>query len=61
MNNDHHNIIAKGIIGIGTNILGLITSTQEHLEWGLRMFSLSVGIGVGILTAIALIKNLRKK
>jgi hypothetical protein len=61
MQPEHSNIICKGVIGIGTNIIALITSTQEHLEWGLRMFSLSVGIGVGILTACSLIKNLRKK
>ena len=61
MEPDHSNIICKGVIGIGTNIIALITSAQEHLEWGLRMFSLCVGVGVGILTAISLIKNLRKK
>jgi hypothetical protein len=37
------------IIGITAPTLGLITSMQEQLEYGLRVASLVVGLIVGLL------------
>lgn len=37
------------IIGITAPALGLITSMQEQLEYGLRVASLIVGLIVGLL------------
>ena len=46
-----------GVVGTVAPALGLITSFQEQLEWGLRMTSLGIGIIVGLLSLWKLIKN----
>ena len=61
MNEEHSNVLCKGVIGVGTNVLAVITSAQEQLEYWLRIGSLILGFTVGILTLISLIRGLRKK
>ena len=46
--------------GIAAPILGLIASWQEQLEYGLRITSLLVGIGVGVLTCCSLLAKMRR-
>lgn len=46
-----------GIVGTVAPVLGVITSFQEQLEWGLRMTSLGIGIVVGLLSLWKLIKS----
>ena len=46
-----------GAIGTITPILGVVTSFQEQLEWGMRIFSLSIGIIVGLLSLVKFFKN----
>lgn len=50
--------ILHGIAGTVAPALGVITSFQEQLEWGLRMTSLSIGIVVGLLSLFRLLKRL---
>lgn len=59
MTHPHHIFtdILKGAAGLLVNFLALLTSTQEHLEWGLRCLSLIVGIIVGIATVISLLRK----
>lgn len=47
--------------GLAAPFLGLIASWQEQLEFGLRITSLLVGIGVGVLTCCTLMAKLRRK
>lgn len=54
-------IICKAIAGFSLNALGLLTSMQENLEWGLRCFSLIVGITVGIVTIFSILRGKRDK
>jgi hypothetical protein len=61
MDHDPHTIIAKAITGLGVNALALITSMQEHLEWGLRCLSLLVGITVGFVTIFSILRGKRPK
>lgn len=42
----------RGIIGAATTSLGTIMGWQGHLEFGLRIISLVVGIIAGIYTII---------
>ena len=49
--------ILHGIVGTVAPALGVITSFQEQLEWGLRMTSLVIGIVVGLLSLWKLIKS----
>ena len=49
--------VLHGIVGTVAPALGVITSFQEQLEWGLRMTSLGIGIVVGLLSLWKLIKN----
>jgi len=46
-----------GVVGTAAPALGVITSFQEQLEWGLRMTSLGIGIVVGLLSLWKLIKS----
>ena len=52
---------AKAIVGIASPALGLVTSFQEQVEWHLRIFSLLVGLAVGILSVVAMARKLRRR
>lgn len=51
----------KAIIGTVSPVLGVITSFQEQIEWHLRITSLVVGLAVGVLSLIAMIRKLRRR
>jgi hypothetical protein len=46
-----------GIVGSVVPVLGLVTSLQEQIEWGMRITSLVIGIVVGLLSLLKLIKK----
>jgi hypothetical protein len=46
-----------GIVGSVAPVLGLITSMQDQVEWGLRITSLVIGIVVGLLSLRKLLKK----
>jgi hypothetical protein len=48
---------AHGIVGSVVPVLGVVTSFQEQLEWGLRVTSLEIGIIVGLISAYQLLKK----
>ena len=50
--------LLHGVAGTVAPALGVITSFQEQLEWGLRMTSLTIGIIVGLLSLFKLIRKL---
>jgi hypothetical protein len=50
----------KGTVGTISPFLGVITSFQEQIEWHLRVLSLVVGLLVGLLSLISLIRKLRR-
>lgn len=51
------NDVLLGLLGAGAQVIGVVASWQEHLEWGMRVASLLVGIAVGVVTII----NLRRR
>jgi predicted Kef-type K+ transport protein len=51
----------KGIIGTVSPVLGVVTSFQEQIEWHLRIASLVVGLAVGALSLVAMIRKLRRR
>jgi hypothetical protein len=48
---------AHGIVGSVVPVLGLVTSLQEQVEWGMRVTSLGIGIIVGLISAWQLLKK----
>jgi hypothetical protein len=52
-----HKSIAEGLVGSAASFLGLVTSLQEQLEYGLRIVSLLIGIVVGIVTLIRMLRK----
>jgi hypothetical protein len=40
-------------------MVGVITSYQEQLEWHLRVASLGVGLLVGIMSLVSMVKKMR--
>lgn len=58
----HHidiDFVLRGIVGTASPALGIITSMQEQIEWHLRVASLVVGLLVGIMSLVAIIRKLR--
>ena len=51
----------KGVVGTVSPVLGVVTSFQEQIEWHLRIASLLIGLAVGVLSLIAMIRKLRKR
>jgi heme A synthase len=49
--------ILHGFIGTIAPAVGFVTSFQEQLEWGMRMTSLTIGIIVGLLSLLKLLKK----
>ena len=58
MTAEHGKDLLHGVAGTVAPALGVITSFQEQLEWGLRMTSLTIGIIVGLLSLFKLLKKL---
>ena len=52
--------ILTATVGIASPVLGVITSFQEQIEWTLRVASLIVGLMVGAMSLIAMIKKMRE-
>jgi hypothetical protein len=48
---------AHGIVGSVVPVLGIVTSLQEQIEWGMRVTSLGIGIIVGLISAYQLLKK----
>ena len=57
MTTDQGRDFLHGIVGTVAPALGFITSFQEQLEFGMRLTSLSLGIIVGLLSLLKLIKK----
>lgn len=55
-----YDVAVKGIVGTVSPFLGVLTSFQEQIEWHLRVASLLVGLLVGLLSLISLIRKLRR-
>ncbi len=53
--------VSKAIVGTVSPVLGVITSYQEQIEWHLRAASLLVGLLVGILSLVSMVRKLRRK
>ena len=58
MTAEHGRDLLHGIAGTVAPALGVITSFQEQLEWGLRMTSLTIGVIVGLISLFRLLKKL---
>ena len=58
MTAEHGRDLLHGVAGTVAPALGVITSFQEQLEWGIRMTSLTIGIIVGLLSLLKLLKKL---
>ena len=58
----NHNVelVRDAFVGTTTPALGVVTSMQEQIEWGLRVASLAVGILVGVLSLVSIIRKLRR-
>ena len=53
--------VRNAIIGTASPVLGVITSYQEQIEWHLRLASLLVGLAVGIMSLVSMVRKVRRK
>jgi uncharacterized BrkB/YihY/UPF0761 family membrane protein len=53
--------VSKAILGMVSPVLGVITSYQEQIEWHLRVSSLLVGLLVGILSLVSMVRKMRRR
>lgn len=49
--------ITENLIGGLAPVVGIITSFQENLEWGLRVASVAVGLAIGVIHLIRLLRK----
>jgi hypothetical protein len=53
--------VSKAFIGMASPVVGLVTSYQEQIEWHLRAASLLVGLLVGVLSLVSMVRKLRRR
>ncbi|MCX6878805.1 MAG: hypothetical protein NTW21_34090 [Verrucomicrobia bacterium] len=53
--------VRNAIVGTASPVLGVITSYQEQIDWHLRLASLLVGLLVGILSLVSMVRKLRRR
>jgi hypothetical protein len=53
--------VSKAIIGITSPVIGVVTSYQEQIEWHLRAASLLVGLLVGIMSLVSMVRKMRRR
>ena len=51
--------VLKGLVGTASPLLGVVTSFQEQLEWYLRISSLMVGLAVGAMSLVSMVRKMR--
>ena len=51
--------VSKAIVGIASPVVGVVTSFQEQIEWHLRVSSLIVGLAVGVMSLVAMVRKWR--
>ena len=49
--------ISNGALGVAASFLGVLTSFQEQLEYGVRMTGAMIGCMIGIITLYNLLKK----
>jgi len=60
MNGDQLKSAACGLIGSATSIGAAAYSLLPHLEAGMRLASVTVGLAVGLATLVKVLRDLRK-
>lgn len=60
MSMDNLKTAATGLVGSATSIGAAAYSMLPHLEAGMRLASVTVGLAVGLATLIKIIRDLRK-
>ena len=53
--------VSKAFFGMASPVLGLVTSYQEQIEWHLRVASLLVGLLVGIMSLVSMVRKMRRR
>lgn len=53
--------VSKAFIGMASPLVGLVTSYQEQIEWHLRAASLLVGLAVGIMSLVSMVRKIRRR
>lgn len=59
MNHDHVSTLCKGIIGVSSTVASFVVTKLDQLEQWFRISASAVGIVVGILTIISLLRGRR--
>jgi hypothetical protein len=60
MNGDQLKSAATGLVGSATSIGAAVYSMLPHLEAWMRLASVAVGLAVGIVTLIKILRDLKK-
>lgn len=53
--------VSKAMIGMASPVVGLVTSYQEQIEWHLRVASLLVGLAIGIMSLVSMVRKMRRR
>ena len=53
--------VCKAVLGMASPLVGLVTSYQEQIEWHLRVASLLVGLAIGIMSLVSMVRKMRRR
>jgi dipeptide/tripeptide permease len=56
-----HSLYYNALIGMTASMIAVITSFQQEIEWWLRISTSVVGLLIGVLSLITMIKKLRDR
>ena len=53
--------VSKALVGMASPLVGLVTSYQEQIEWHLRAASLLVGLAIGIMSLVSMVRKMKRR
>ena len=56
-----HSLHYNALIGLTASMVAVVTSFQQEIEWWLRISTSVVGLLIGVLSLITMIKKLRDR
>jgi cytochrome c biogenesis protein CcdA len=56
-----HSLHYNAFIGLTASMVAVVTSFQQEIEWWLRISTSVVGLLIGILSLITMVKKLRSR
>lgn len=61
MHETHSHTLINFAVGFASSVCAVLTTFQEQLEWGIRVSGGILGLLIGVITLVNLIRNKKSK